>query len=313
MTSLEVSEAHAGLRLDQFLGEAIPGETRSQLKRRIDAGEVTLNGKACRGSTRVKLGDKVSYQPAAAEPSALLPEAIPLVVLFEDAHLIVVDKPAGMVVHPAAGHASGTLVNALLHHCEDLAGIGGELRPGIVHRLDRHTSGVMVAAKDESTHQDLVALFSARALERQYVAIVAPPPGWDDITYRTLHGRHPRDRKRFTSRVRSGKEAVTHVKLVERFGGRGALVACRLETGRTHQIRVHLAEHGHPVVGDAVYGRAPRDEKVRKVAHALGRQALHAQSLGFVHPRTGQSLSFEAPPPGDMQRAIDAMRTLARS
>jgi 23S rRNA pseudouridine1911/1915/1917 synthase len=214
-----------------------------------------------------------------------------------------------MVVHPAAGNPGGTLVNALLAHCTDLAGIGGELRPGIVHRLDKDTSGVLVATKDDATHAALAALFKKKDLLRLYDAVVAPPPARDAGTIRTLYGRHPTQRKRFTSRVAAGKTAVTHFRVVERFGDRAALLECRLETGRTHQIRVHMAESGHPVVGDRVYGRPPKDPAVRALATALGRQALHARVLSFRHPITGETIDARAPMPEDMAGLLAALRS----
>jgi 23S rRNA pseudouridine1911/1915/1917 synthase len=241
------------------------------------------------------------------------PEAIPLTVLFEDADLIVIDKPAGMVVHPAAGHTRGTLVNALLHHCKDLSGIGGVLRPGIVHRLDKDTSGVMVAAKSERAHAALTAAFAAKSrgeqggLERTYLAITSPAPPLKSGTLRTQYGRHPVHRKKFSSKVAQGKPAVSHYEVVEKRAD-AALVRFRLETGRTHQIRVHASDHGWALVGDPVYGHKPKTEALAEVARALGRQALHASTLAFDHPATGERLSFESPLPEDMQAALAALR-----
>jgi 23S rRNA pseudouridine1911/1915/1917 synthase len=248
---------------------------------------------------------------------ALEPEPIPLAIAFEDAHLIVVDKPAGLVVHPSAGHARGTLVNALLHHCRDLAGIGGALRPGIVHRLDKGTSGLMVVAKSALAHAALTAAFAARSraavrgeapgpggVVREYLAIAAPPPPTGQGTLRTGYGRHPTDRKRFTSRGAGGKPAVTHWRVEEALAG-AALVRLRLETGRTHQIRVHAADHGWPLVGDPLYGKAPRE--LRGIAAALGRQALHAAALALDHPVTGARLALEAPLPADLSAARAAL------
>jgi 23S rRNA pseudouridine1911/1915/1917 synthase len=300
-----------GVRLDQLLSDRGLPFSRSQIKRRIEEGEVTVNGQAVRPARKLRLGDVVVFTPAPAEPVSLRPEEIPLRVLYEDAHLIVIDKPAGLVVHPAAGHASGTLVNALLHHCGDLAGVGGELRPGIVHRLDKDTSGVLVATKDDTTHARLAELFKNKDVERLYRAICAPPPPQALGTIRTLYGRHPTDRKRFSSKVDKGKRAVTHFRVVERFGDLAALVECRLETGRTHQIRVHLSEHGFPVLGDRVYGRLPRDAGLRERASLLGRQALHAATLAFAHPMTGARLEFSSPLPADMTQALFALRLLA--
>ncbi len=210
-------------------------------------------------------------------------------------------------MHPAAGHASGTLVHALLHHVADLAGIGGELRPGIVHRLDKDTSGLMVVAKDEPTLLALGAQWKAHTIARRYLALAVGVLRLAAQTVRTLHGRHPTDRKRFSSKVAVGKPAVTHLRVVERFPG-ATLVEARLETGRTHQVRVHLCDLGHPLVGDAVYGRTPRDAAVRAAAEAIGRQALHAIELGFDHPVHDTRLSFTSDLPADFQAALAILR-----
>jgi 23S rRNA pseudouridine1911/1915/1917 synthase len=303
-----IPPAAAGERLDQWLaGQGLP-LSRSQLKRRIEEGEVTVNGKPARPGQRLKGGDEVVVTLAPPRPAEPEPEAIPLEILFQDRHLVVVNKPPGLVVHPAAGHASGTLVNALLHHVRDLSGVGGELRPGIVHRLDRDTSGVLVVAKDDATHAALSARFKAKDLLRLYHAVVAPPPRAASGTLETLYGRHPRDRKKFTSKVSKGKPAVTYWRVLERFGGLAALVECRLATGRTHQIRVHLAEHGWPVLGDPVYGKRPRDPWLRELADRLGRQALHASVLAFPHPITGELLRFETPLPEDLDQLVARLR-----
>ncbi len=300
-----------------MIAAAIESLSRAQVQRLIEEGHVTLAGTvASKAGAKVRLGDPIEVAVPAPEPLEVLPEPIPLVVLFEDADLIVVDKPAGLVVHPAAGHATGTLVNALLHHCKDLSGIGGVLRPGIVHRLDKDTSGVMVAAKSERAHAALTAAFAAKsrgeagALDRTYLAITSPAPPLKAGTLRTLHNRHPVDRKRFSSKVASGKPAVTHYEIVEKLrGGDAALVRFRLETGRTHQIRVHAADHGWALVGDPVYGHKPRTPALAEVARALGRQALHAATLAFDHPATGEHLRFESPLPPDMQGALAALRS----
>ncbi len=303
-----VEPERAGERLDTYLAAQRLPFTRSQLKRRIDDGEVTVNGEAGKPGRKLRAGDVVAFAPPPAVPVELVAEALPLRVLHEDRWLIVVDKPAGMVVHPAAGNPSGTLVNALLAHCTDLSGIGGELRPGIVHRLDKDTTGVLVATKDDETHAAMGALFKKKDLLRRYVAVVAPAPPTPSGTIRTLYGRHPTQRKLFTSRVAQGKPAVTHWRVRERFGDRAALVECRLETGRTHQIRVHLSEHGFAVVGDRTYGKLPRDPGLRALAEQLGRQALHAELLSFRHPRTGETLELSAPPPPDFQALVEALR-----
>jgi len=270
----------------------------------IEAGDVLVNGEARKVGYRLQMGDdvEVTLRPP-TEPRAE-PQDIALEVLHEDAHLIVVNKPAGLVVHPAPGHPDGTLVNALLFHCDDLSGVGGELRPGIVHRLDKDTSGVMVASKDDATHAALADLFQRKDLTREYVAVVAPPPRALSGRFETLYGRHPRDRKKFSSKVTRGKKASTHYRVERRFGDFAALLRCTLATGRTHQIRVHLADHGSPVVGDPVYGRARRRDDW---AGAIGRQALHAAVLAFVHPATGEPVRFETPPPEDFQTLVAAL------
>jgi 23S rRNA pseudouridine1911/1915/1917 synthase len=281
------------------------------VRRLIDDGHVAIGGVATtKAGTKLRFGDVVEVAIPPPAPARALAQDIALAILFEDEHLVVVDKPAGLVVHPSAGHPDGTLVNALLHHAGGLAGIGGELRPGIVHRLDKDTSGVMVVAKHDAAHLGLAAAFKDKvgALVREYLAVVAPAPSSSATTYRTLHGRHPVDRKRFSSKVATGKPAVTHVRVEERFALGAALLRARLETGRTHQIRVHLADHGHPLLGDPLYGRRPGDPRLAALAEALGRQALHAAVLGFAHPITGATLRFETPPPADLAALLAALR-----
>ncbi len=293
-----VAEAESGQRVDRVLAE-LAGLSRSRARRWIDEGRVWLDEKKCRPSQRVRVGVALEAAPPEPLPSPLIPEAIPLVVLYEDPDLIVVDKPAGLVVHPAPGHPSGTLVNALLHHCGDLAGVGGILRPGIVHRLDRGTSGALVAAKTDDAHRSLAAQFQAHSIEREYGALVRGVPGDDTGRIDRPIGRHPRDRKRMSVRSRTPREARTRWRVRRRFPSSGqAWLEVRPETGRTHQIRVHLASVGLPIVGDRVYGRA------RAGRFVLDRPALHAARLGFVHPRTGELMSFEAPLPEDLTRLL---------
>ncbi len=266
-----------------------------------------------RASAAVPAGAEVTVRPEPPEPTSAEPDAsIAITVVYEDAHLLVVDKPAGLVVHPARGHASGTLVNALLGRGGfERAGADprdpeGHVRPGIVHRLDKGTSGLLVVAKDDPTREALKALFARHAIDREYLAIVVGEA--KDATIEALHARDPRDRLRFTSRTDAGKRAVTHVRVLERFAG-AALVACRLDTGRTHQIRVHLSERaGTPILGDPLYGRPPANPALRALAEALGRQALHARVLGFVHPATGEAMRWESPLPEDMDRCLTALR-----
>ncbi|MCA9530393.1 MAG: RluA family pseudouridine synthase [Myxococcales bacterium] len=303
--TLTLERREHGERLDRVLAARDLGWSRSTIQRWIEEGRVTLDGVPATRKTRALAASTVVVQPAPPPPSEALPDPIPLVVLFEDAHVLVVDKPAGLVVHPAPGHPSGTLVNALVHHGLGVdAGTG--LRPGIVHRLDKDTSGVMIVAKSPEAHAKLVACFQAHDLDRRYTALVVDHPP-ERVTYDTLYGRHPVHRKRFSSTVTRGKRAVTHVERLERFAG-AARVECRLDTGRTHQIRVHLADHGTPVLGDPVYGRSPRDPRLRAIAAQLGRQALHASTLALAHPISGEPLRFETPPPSDLERALAALR-----
>lgn len=313
VVSLVVADDEVGERLDRLLGARLSteGVSRSAASRLCDEGRVRVRGAVAKASAKVRAGDAIEVEIPPPEPSAAEPEDIPLAIVFEDEHLLIIDKPAGMVVHPAKGHARGTLVNAVLHHAE----VEGDddddpMRPGIVHRIDRLTSGLLVVAKTPAAREGLVARFKAHDIERAYLAI-AEGAAPERVTYDTFHDRHPGDRLRFTSRVREGRRAVTHVArealLAE---GAASLVRCTLETGRTHQIRVHLAEHGHPLLGDPVYGRRAKDPRVDAIARALGRQALHAAVLGFAHPITGAPLRFETPPPEDFARALAALRAL---
>ncbi|HEY0986287.1 MAG TPA: RluA family pseudouridine synthase [Kofleriaceae bacterium] len=302
-----VEPDRAGERVDALIASVIPELSRAAVQRLIDDGHVELNGApVAKPGQRVRAHDALAVAIPPPEPIEVEPEDIPLAVLFEDADLIVLDKPAGLVVHPAAGHTRGTLVNALLFHCTDLSGIGGALRPGIVHRLDKDTSGVMVATKTDRAHAALGAAFAAKSrgepggIVREYLGITAPPPPSASGTLRTVHARHPTDRKRFSSRVPTGKPAVTHWAVVEPLAG-AALVRFRLETGRTHQIRVHAADHGWPLLGDPLYGRTPRP--LAAIAAELGRQALHAAVLELDHPTTAERMRFESPLPDDLSRA----------
>jgi 23S rRNA pseudouridine1911/1915/1917 synthase len=307
----------AGERLDKTLADLLPDVSRARLQALIAAGALTFEGRtATDASHKAQAGDYrlLIPPPTPAEPA---PEAIPLSVLFEDAHLIVVDKAAGMAAHPAPGTWSGTLVNALLHHCgKSLSGVGGVARPGIVHRLDKDTSGVIVAAKSDAAHSGLSALFAAHDIERVYIALTRGSPNPITGTIVSQIGRSPNDRKKMAILRAGGREAITHYTVKARYGPPArplaATVSCQLETGRTHQIRVHLASKGAPVLGDAVYGSGPVAAPVREaIAEAgLRRQALHAAVLGFVHPITGERLRFETPLPADMaalQRLLAAL------
>jgi 23S rRNA pseudouridine1911/1915/1917 synthase len=316
---VELSLAEANGRLDKALAAKLPELSRGRIQALMAAGLISRGDAVCADvSAKAQTGLYTLLIPPveAAEPQ---PEAIPLDVLFEDQHLIVVNKPAGMAAHPAVGTPSGTLVNALLHHCGDsLSGIGGVARPGIVHRLDKDTSGVMVAAKTDAAHAGLSKLFAAHDIDRVYVALTRSAPPGSDGTVETQIGRAANDRKKMAVLRSGGRLAITHYGVERRFGPvarpHAARVACRLETGRTHQIRVHLASLGAPCLGDPLYGSGAPVAAVREAMHEAGlhRQALHAGVLGFVHPLTGQSLRFEAPPPADMQTLEAALERLDR-
>jgi len=304
-TLITIGEEDAGERLDRVLARRCPEFSRSALQRWIEQGRVEQAGEVVSRKTKAQAGAEVSILPAAPQSMSAKPQPIPLDIRFEDPHLIVLDKPAGLVVHPGPGHPDGTLVNALLHHAEVRGGTD-PMRPGIVHRLDKDTSGVMVVAKTTQAHERLVEMFQEHALERAYLAIaIGRPP--QSTVYDTTHGRHPVDRKRFTSRGDRGRRAVTHLETIEHLHG-STLVRCRLETGRTHQIRVHLSEHGHPVLGDTLYGKSIRDPALRRVSAELGRQALHATLLSFAHPITGDPIHVETKPPDDFQLALRSLR-----
>jgi len=306
-----VGAEQGGQRLDVFLTAAAGGESRAQITRHIAGGAVEVGGaRVTAPSRKVRPGEVVVWTPPPVATTELVAEDLPLVIVHEDPHLVVVDKPAGMVVHPAAGHERGTLVNALLARLKDLRGIGGELRPGIVHRIDKDTSGLLVVAKDDATMIALAAAFKAHDVHRVYEALAVGRPPAASGRIETPYGRDPHDRKKFSSRVREGKKAVTGWAIVERLGDAVRLEA-RLETGRTHQVRVHMAALGLPLLGDPVYGRPPRDPAAREIGRALGRQALHARELGFVHPKTGARLDFHSAPPPDFAAALEALRALA--
>lgn len=296
-----IEEREAGDRLDKVLAARDLGLSRATLQRWIDEGRVTHDGRPISAKEKARAGLTLRIEPAPPPPSDALPEDIPLTILFEDDFLIVLHKPAGLVVHPAAGHASGTLVNAILHHTEVELGADPR-RPGVVHRLDKDTSGVMVVARTDAAREGLSALFAAHDIERVYEAIcLGKTPA--QVSFDTWFGRHPVDRKRFSSKLSRGKRAVTHVHTLRHLKG-ASLVRCQLETGRTHQIRVHLSDHGFPLLGDATYGRVPKETALREASELLGRQALHARVLGFVHPITKQTMRFEVEPPEDFQRAL---------
>ena len=287
-TSLTAASEDRGVRLDSFLAGRVPELTRSAAARLIETGRVTVAGRTAAKSCRLEGGELVEAELPDPEPTQALPQDIPLDVVYEDEDVIVVNKPAGLVVHPAPGHPDGTLVNALLHHCgSSLSGIGGELRPGIVHRIDRDTSGLIIAAKNDAAHQALSAQLQDHTLARTYEAVVVGNLREDQGTVDAPIGRHHTDRKKMAVTDRGGRAAVTHWEVLERFQG-FTHVRCRLETGRTHQIRVHMAHLGHPICGDTVYG-------ARKPVPGLTGQCLHAVGLRFIHPRTGEAVELSCP------------------
>jgi 23S rRNA pseudouridine1911/1915/1917 synthase len=295
-------------RLDKALAEA-SGLSRERVKALIAEGSVIVGGeRAANGSAKVSQGAAFAISLPPAAPLDAEAQDIPLAIVFEDEHLIVVDKPAGMVVHPAAGNADGTLVNALLHHCAGrLSGINGVARPGIVHRIDKDTSGLLVVAKSDAAHEGLAAQFAEHSIDRRYLAVCAGHPQPAEGTIATRLGRSEKDRKKMAvlpDDSRRGKRAVTHYRTLRRLD-HAALIECRLETGRTHQVRVHCASIGHPLLGDPVYGRTSK--QLRPLLDRLGfrRQALHAAELGFIHPITGERLLFHADLPSDMMELID--------
>lgn len=303
-----IGEAQHGLRLDKALAELLPELSRERLKSLIVEGEVTTDGRTLNPSVKVAAGQLYAVNiPAPAEAEAIAQD-IPVNIVHEDADLIVVDKPAGLVVHPAAGNLDGTLVNALLHHCRgELSGIGGVARPGIVHRIDKDTSGLLVVAKSDRAHEGLAQQFKAHSIDRLYAAIVYGLPQPSAGTVDTWIGRSDADRKKMAvHREGRGKHAVTHYRTIERLAG-AALVECKLETGRTHQVRVHMAHLGHPLIGDPVYSRDRKGFKTILETLRFKRQALHAKRLGFIHPLTGQKLSFDSALPIDMQELLSEL------
>lgn len=292
--------ADAKERIDKYaktqLGEEV---SRSQIQLWIEAGDLVVNGAPVKANYKLAEGDRVVLTIPEAEPTEIEPEDLPLDIYYEDGDVIVVNKARGMVVHPAPGHASGTLVNALMHHCQDLSGINGELRPGIVHRIDKDTSGLIMAAKNDKAHASLAAQLKAHTVTRKYYALVHGNVSHDQGTVDAPIGRDPHDRKMYTVIERNSKHAVTHFQVVERFGDY-TLLELKLETGRTHQIRVHMKFIGHPLVGDPLYGRSKGIK--------MDGQALHAAVLGFDHPEDGRYLEFSAPIPSDMEEVLQSLR-----
>lgn len=297
---LTAAPEDAGLRLDAFLAQRLPDLSRSRIQQLLEQGCILVEGKPGKKNRRLTPGERILLdlpEPAEADPE---PEEIPLDILFEDADLLVINKPKGMVVHPAPGHESGTLVNALLHHCGgSLSGIGGVKRPGIVHRLDKDTSGLMLAAKTDRAHASLAAQLGDHSLHRVYAALLIGTPRPAEGVVDLPVGRHPRDRKKMAAGVPGGRSAVTHYRVLESFPGY-SYAECVLETGRTHQIRVHMASLGHPVAGDPLYGG--------KCALPLSSQCLHAREIFFRHPVTGEDMTFSCPLPPEFSAVLQKLR-----
>jgi 23S rRNA pseudouridine1911/1915/1917 synthase len=310
--SFQVSKKDQGRRLDQFLSKTNLNLSRSQAKILIEKQHIFLNQKTTKPSVHIKAGDTVSGALPEPSPLSLKAEPIPVTILYEDSSIVVIDKPSGMVVHPAYGNPSGTLVNALLYHCKDLIGINGVLRPGIVHRLDKDTSGVMVVAKNDEAFHLLTKQFKNRTVEKTYLAIVYGRFSQDEGLIDSNIGRHPSERKRMSTRTRKGRTAITLWKKIEEFES-STLLKIFPQTGRTHQIRVHLSSIGHPILGDPLYGRKGRpgaihDPFLKECVKRMNRQALHAQRLEFTHPRTGERVQFVSPIPQDMENVLEWLR-----
>lgn len=296
-----VEKNESGIRIDRYLAEKESGFSRSFIQKLLKEGQVTVGGRPAKSNYKIREKDCIRLEvPDSSEPD-IVPEDIPLDILYEDEDVLIVNKPKGMVVHPAAGHYQGTLVNAVMAHCGDsLSGINGVLRPGIVHRIDKDTTGALLVCKNDTAHRDLAEQLKNHSIRRRYRAVVQGNLKEDEGTIEGPIGRHPTDRKKMAVNYKNGKDAITHYKVLERFG-QATYVECRLETGRTHQIRVHMASIGHPLLGDTVYGSS------RNPYHLEG-QALHAMILGFVHPRTGEYMEFEAPLPEYFVKLLSKLR-----
>ncbi|OGP55615.1 MAG: hypothetical protein A2Y65_00415 [Deltaproteobacteria bacterium RBG_13_52_11] len=310
--AFSVEKVDHGKRLDLFLAEQLPAQSRSQIQRYIREGAILLNAAQPKVGSKIKEGDLVSGRIPVPSVSEVLPEDLPIRFIYEDAHIAVVDKPAGMVVHPAGRVQSGTLVNALLFRLHDLQGVGGVLRPGIVHRLDKGTSGIMVVAKNDLAHEALVQQFQKREVKKIYLALVYGRMEAAEGAITAPLGRHPTDRKRFSLRTRTPKEALTQWQVKERFE-QVTFLQVLPRTGRTHQIRVHMSSINHPLVGDPLYTKTRRltqiaDPFLRERINALGRQALHASLIAFRHPATGKTVEFAAPLPADIENILEVLR-----
>ncbi len=306
MQKLFVQKGESGERLDTFLAKTT-SVTRSQIQRLIEKGDVLVNEKHSNQNYRVKINDAITINVTEYKNEELIPEPIGIDILYKDEHLVVVNKPAGMVVYPAAGHSQGTLMNALYYYCGKLATVGGPLRPGVVHRLDKDTSGLMVVAVDDKSYYDLAEQFKERTINRKYIALVYGNLKGDEGEIALRIGRSESDRKKMSTRVNKGKEAVTRWKVKENFRG-ATLMEIKLGTGRTHQIRVHFASIGHPVLGDRTYGKKIDITVKSGKKISFPRQMLHAELLGFTHPVTGSHLEFTGPLPEDMAQKIREIR-----
>jgi len=308
---LAVGGDDAGKRLDAWIASRLPELSRARVQSLIEQGHVRLDGRPVRASARVRAGQTVEVEIPAATPAVPGPENIPLDIVHEDPRLLVIDKPAGLVVHPGAGRPTGTLVNALLYHVKDLSGVGGVLRPGIVHRLDRGTSGLLVVAKDDASHRHLARQFAARSVEKEYLAIVLGVPSRAKGTITAAIGRDPVHRQRMSVRATKGRAASSEYVVTQALDG-AALLRVTIHSGRTHQIRVHLASIGHPVAGDAVYGgtRPPSSQRTtsREALRRLDRPALHAARLSFTHPGSGERMTFTSPLPADLEALIAVLK-----
>lgn len=306
--TITVTQENSGKRADVVLSEFLTGLTRSQIKRLIEEKRVLVKDSPIKPSSKLSEGEVVNISLPEPEPLELTAEDLGIELIFEDESIAVVNKPAGMTVHPGAGIKTGTLVNALLYKCKDLSGIGGKIRPGIVHRLDKETSGVMVVAKNDTAHNSLVEQFKTRAVKKKYLALLVGNIKADSGVIESEIGRHTTNRIKMSSNTKSGRESVTDWKTLERYG-KATLVQAEPRTGRTHQIRVHFSESGYPLLADKVYGfKKPKDDVIKRATKIMGRQALHARALGFKHPATGEHMSFEAPLPEDMEKTMEYLK-----
>jgi 23S rRNA pseudouridine1911/1915/1917 synthase len=296
-----VEDNYDGERIDKYLAELLDNQTRSYIQKLIKDNEVIVNDKIVKANYKVSVGECVEITIPDAVVLDIVPQDIPLTIIYEDEDILIVNKPKGMVVHPSAGHYDGTLVNAIMYHCKDnLSGINGVMRPGIVHRIDMDTTGVLVVCKNDNAHLSLTEQLKVHSITRKYRAIVHNYVKEDEGVVEGTIGRHPTDRKKMAINVKNGKEAITHYRVLERFGNY-TYIECELETGRTHQIRVHMASINHPLLGDNVYGPA-------KCPFHLQGQTLHAMVLGFIHPRTGEYVEFKAPLPDYFEKLLNKLR-----